>query len=297
MNVRSCCLLLLLSPLLLWAETATGGNLSLHSNVPGISGCRSTGGPYALESSSGNVYDIPLSTGGSFALRGGFTGQLTDPKTVVIGGNSALDEETTTQLQAHVIMDDDSQTQLSASSFIWSVLSGPISISPSALVTAQQVFEQTAAQVQALYQGVAGSFDLSVNDSQTDNFEEYANDQIDDAWQVSFFGLPPNALALPTADGDGDGQDNLSEFYSGFDPTDGNDYFIFRISAISGDTSTFLLNKVIPNRSYTLQLATELPQFSTDALSISPSSTEVDRSLQHNSVAPLKFYRIRITRP
>jgi titin len=60
-------------------------------------------------------------------------------------------------------------------------------------------------------------------------------DGLPDLWQVQYFGSFTSPNAAPTADPDGDGQNNLAEFLSGTDPT--NSASAFRIIAIARETN------------------------------------------------------------
>jgi PKD repeat protein len=44
-------------------------------------------------------------------------------------------------------------------------------------------------------------------------------------WQIQYFGSTLNLAAAPTADPDGDGQDNMTEFIAGTNPTNGTSFW------------------------------------------------------------------------
>ena len=68
---------------------------------------------------------------------------------------------------------------------------------------------------------------------------ENAGDGIDDAWQVQYFGLPPNANAGPLRDPDGDGRNNRDEWIAGLSPADPASVFKLRIAGHLQDTQLF----------------------------------------------------------
>jgi PKD repeat protein len=56
-------------------------------------------------------------------------------------------------------------------------------------------------------------------------------------WQIQYFGSTNNPAAAPTADPDGDGQNNMAEFLAGTDPT--NNASTFRITSIAREGNDF----------------------------------------------------------
>jgi PKD repeat protein len=56
-------------------------------------------------------------------------------------------------------------------------------------------------------------------------------------WQIQYFGSTTNPAAAPTADPDGDGQNNTAEFLAGTDPTNGAS--TFRITSIAREGDDF----------------------------------------------------------
>ena len=57
------------------------------------------------------------------------------------------------------------------------------------------------------------------------------------AWQVQYFGSTVNPVAASTADPDGDGQDNFTEFIAGTDPTNSSSLWIIQASPTNGTLS------------------------------------------------------------
>ena len=188
---------------------------SFDSGVP-----RTTSASFSIQGSTvGGI--VSLTTNTTATNKTGYAGQLFDVAGLAITANpTSVDEGATTQLSAEQVLDDTTKLALSPSSVSWSMVSGPlVSISSSGLATTSNVFQNSTATVLGTFQGKSANGNFDVVNSSIDNFKEYAGDGIDDAWQVQFFGPPPNALAGPNADSDGDGATNLAEFQAGTDPT------------------------------------------------------------------------------
>lgn len=153
--------------------------------------------------------------------KAGFAAQLFDFAGLTLSaGSLSLNEGATTQLAAAELLDDATKIALDPTAVTWSINAGPIaSVSSAGLVTALTIFQDTPAQIGAAFNNSSAQLNLTIVNSNNDNFGAYADDGLDDAWQVQFFGQPPNSNAAPNADPDGDGATNLAEFQAGTDPT------------------------------------------------------------------------------
>jgi hypothetical protein len=232
-------------------------------------------------------------------------GQFYDPRELAVSGSPAsVNERSTRQLSAQATMDDHTTLILTPDQVAWSETSAALTgISNTGLATAASVYQNEVATVHGIYQGIADpdGFDLSVINTGADDFGTYAVDGIDDDWQVGWFGLPPNSAAGPDADPDGDQQDNRFEFLSGFSPIDPLARFELKIVAVNRATGTadLQLNRVIPNRIYTLMTS---PDLVTPFVAIGnlPAVTEPesDKTIRDSSATGVrKFYIIGITQP
>ncbi len=188
-----------------------------------------------------------ISSAGSAAVvaRHGFIGQLTEASSLALNvAPPSVNEGATSQLSGSATLDDDTVTLLAGTDVIWSVVSGPISsIDASGLATTDIVYANQLAAARGFYLGASNSVTLTVLDSDLDNYGSYADDGINDAWQVQYFGLPPNPDAAPSADPDGDGFVNLLEFQTGTVPTNSASYPAPPV-IISGPTITNALSRV-----------------------------------------------------
>jgi hypothetical protein len=57
------------------------------------------------------------------------------------------------------------------------------------------------------------------------------------AWQIQYFGNTNSPIAAPTADPDGDSQNNFTEFIAGFNPTNSTSFWIIQGSPTNGVVS------------------------------------------------------------
>ncbi|MDH3346034.1 MAG: hypothetical protein OEL75_02500 [Kiritimatiellaceae bacterium] len=115
-------------------------------------------------------------------------------------------------------------------------------------------------------------------------------DGMPDDFEFTFFGNPTNAVS--TEDPDGDGQSNLEEYISAFDPTDPGSYFTAEFT-VQPPSLTWSSQ---PNRIYDFYWTTNLTsEFSLIHSNITyPQNTYTD--LIH-SAEPTGFYRIRTRIP
>lgn len=282
-------------------STSFSASYSLHAAPVGESGGPSNGATVSLESSTGETNAGGVATATTLQENEGFTGQLYDPMGLTIAASpNPVDEGTTSQLGGETVMDDATIVALAPTDINWSVLSGPVnSVSAAAVALAGQVYEDTEAVVQGSAAGFTDDQSLLVLNADTDNFGSYGGDTIDDAWQVQYFGSPPNADAAATVDADGDGDRNIDEWITGFDPTDGASFFRFTITGRTGGTATFIVNKVMPERTYELVAGPDLAHgFPETVTTVNPTVEEQDRDLQDdNANGNRKFYQIIVTKP
>ncbi|WP_338688213.1 hypothetical protein [Haloferula helveola] len=269
----------------------------------GESGGRSTGATVTLDASVGGAITGGISsfTPSFVDDRGGFTGQLFDMKSInLYPSPSEVDEDQYFGYDGEINLDDLSLLEPSRDEFTWSVVSGPLS-QVGDIFLLHAVFEDTPATVQAEYLFLTEQATFTIRNSDPDNYESYGGDGLDDAWQVQYFGAPPNADAAPTVDADHDGDTNEFEWLTDFDPTDGSSRFRFAITGAdpANDTVTFNLNKVVPNRTYRILADWDLSgPFSEEVTSIVVGSEESDRSAQDtNATTARKFYKIQVTAP
>ncbi|MEI7910674.1 MAG: hypothetical protein WCK77_13640 [Verrucomicrobiota bacterium] len=202
------------------ARAASSANYSLGPAALDNAGLTTTSANYHSDTSAGAG---AASSSVSYTSRTGFVGQLNDGVGLSIHGSAPLltvNEGGSIQLSASLVYDDQSTSPLPPDALTWSVLSGPVAgVSAAGLASAGTVYQNAAAVVSGVYQTFSATQEISVLNTNGDNFGTYANDGLPDAWQVQYFGLPPNAMAAPSASPRGNGFNNLQEFAFGMNPT------------------------------------------------------------------------------
>ena len=216
MTLRASVLLFATAPLL--AAVGTSANYTLAVGTLDGGGGKGVTANYEIDFSMGSG-----ESGASLndRLRTGFAGGLMDPVALEIDRSAApwsFNEQTTRQLAAHLVLDDDTLQALAAAEVYWSVVSGPITeVGAAGNATAAAVYQDTPAVVGASHAGISGTRVFSILNVSNDDFGTYAADGLSDLWQVGYFGVN-NAQAGQGIDADGDGLKNLQEFAFGTNP-------------------------------------------------------------------------------
>ena len=239
------------------ARAGTSANYTLAPDALDNGGLRAISAAYVA-----NLSNTPGGAGASAAyiLRSGFAGQLFE----TTGGNPTaigisitaspltINEAGTRQLAATLLYSDSTTAPLAATSLTWAVQSGPLTgISTTGLATAATVYQNTIAVARGTYLTFTSTTTLSVLNTLPDNFGAYAGDGMDDAWQVQYFGQPPNGNAAPGLDPDGDGSSNLTEFNAGTIPTSAAS--VFRITGLIRSSPNLTISfSSVTGRNYTL---------------------------------------------
>ena len=261
-------------------------------------GGRQTVGSIVVNSELGGLGG--LASVGALVARGGVAGQFTDVQSLTVAAAAtSLNEGTATQLAATATYTDGTLLPLASSAVTWSVSSGWLaSVSSSGLATAAIVYQNTNGVARADYLGQFGTLTLTVLNVNNDDFGSYAGDGIDDAWQVQYFGIG-NANAAPTADPDGDGQNNLLEYLAGTSPTNSASAFTLGISAPAPGQRVVSFSPISVGRTYTVEFTTSLTTRNFTAVSPnSVSDSGGGRSVTDaNATNSARYYRVRISLP
>jgi hypothetical protein len=184
----------------------------------------------------------------------------------------------------------------------WSPANFPLeSLSASGSAKAASVFQETPTTFAGRYFGLLGAGSLLVRNTNPDNFETYGADGLPDAWQIQYFGLPPNTDAAPTADPSGTGQNNLFKYIAGLNPTNASSIFSFHIRSIAEEPGVTELHFTprLPDRLYEILYITNFNNaawISLPALEIVDNDTTQTVTVR-NPPDTNRFYRIRITKP
>lgn len=280
------------------AQVRTGGPYAATIEVVSSGGGSVASADYRVQSSIGGPSGISNAPASQIA-RFGYTGQIFTP--VALNLSAALptvEEQDVRQLDASVLFDDATTLTLTGGDVSWSIASGPlVSVNPAGIVSADAVYQDTAATVEGTWQSLTGSIALTVLDVSPDNFGTYAGDGLPDLWQVTHFGIG-SPLATPAADGDGDGQNNLLEYLATSSPTDPSSLLRFRIEPVAGqpDHRRLVFSPYSLTRNYTLEASSTLSPAAWSRLLGIP---EGDIGIEHffideNASDPSKFYRLII---
>ncbi len=288
------------------AASRSSASYSVPAESIGAAGSGVQSGSYTFEGSAlceFGAADNPAPASAGYVTKPGYVGELYNivALSVTAPPSSSLNEGTTRQLNAAPLADDGTTNALIAPSTVtWSIVSGPIaSITTAGVATAGTVYQDTAAAVGGVAQGLSGQLNLTILNVSTDDFGAYANDGIDDSWQVQYFGQPPNALAGPNVDADGTGQTNLFKFVAGLNPLDGS-RFTLSIQTVIGQPTkrNVIFQPLVSGRTYSVQFKTSLTTPSWQALT---GTTQVDngntRTVTDTSAVAPKYYHVQISKP
>jgi hypothetical protein len=118
-------------------------------------------------------------------------------------------------------------------------------------------------------------------------------------WQLQYFGSTTNAAAVPAADADGTGQNNLFKYVAGLNPTNPASVFVLRVNVVSNLLSVSF-GPAMSNRLYTLQRSTNLLSGGWEPLAaIAGSPTNGNRVTLVDTIPTpsTRFYRVNISIP
>lgn len=184
-----------------------------------------------------------------------------------------------------------------ASAQVPQIISYPIA----GLATAGTVFQNAPATVQGAFGGSTGTLNFTVLNTFSDNLGSYAGDGIDDAWQVQYFGPPPNANAGPDVDFSRTGQTNFFKYVAGLNPLDPNAVFTVKIIPVTGLSTVkqLVFTPLVAGRSYTVKFRPDLAAGTwislTGAFQSDSGATRTVTDL--NATEDMKYYRVEITKP
>lgn len=256
---------------------------------------------YAIKDASVGAIGV-LAVSAAYTVKGGYAGQLYEAQALGVTPDFAtVDEGGSIPLAAAPRLDDGTLLAALASGVSWSVVSGPLlSVSSRGAVLAAIVYQDTPATVRASAGGLSGLGTLTVRNAGTDNYGSYAGDQLNDAWQVQYFGID-NPLAGPNVDADGTGQSNLFKYLAGLNPLDANSRFTLAIGGVAGQATqkTLAFSPVYSGRTYTVQSTASLTQPNWTPLTGAVVSDDGDtRTVTDlNAGGTPRFYRVLVSIP
>ncbi len=282
-------------------RSSTSYAIAADTNDAG--GQRTGSASYTNHGSAGNLAGISTAASPSETLKAGYIAQLYEVVGFALSdAHSSVPESSTLQLEAGHLLDDATLLAIDPMLVSWSVISGPItSIRTDGLATAGVVYQDTSATVQGSFGAATASLNLTVLNVNPDDFDSYAGDGIGDDWQVQYFGLPPNPLAGPLLDADGDTQDNLFEWNAGLIPTDANS--VFRLRTVrSFEGANLIFSPVVPGHTYTVKYGFDLfdvpdwPELPDATVTDVVTDIGIERRVTDPDAlwSPRKFYRVEI---
>ena len=287
----------------LHAGPRTSASYRIATDTADAGGRRTASATYANDASIGGIAGVSTVAAPAGTAKSGYIAQLSEVTGLTLtAAPLTIDESGTLQLAAWQLLDDATFLAVPATGVAWSVAAGPLaSIDAGGLATAGIVFQNTAASAQGIHAGHTGTLALTVANVNLDDYSTYAADAMDDAWQVQYFGLPPNANAGPNVDFDGTGQTNLFKYIAGLDPLDPNSRFTLAIQPVAGepDRKNLVFSPRFSDRTYVVKAKAGMPDAAWDALS---GSTFTDSGQERtvtdlDATGALKFYRVEITKP
>lgn len=283
--------------ILVVTATAEASPLAADGGQP-----RSSAGSYTHDAGMSPLVS-PVAVASAYAHRAGYVGQLMDAVSLQPSANpDPAPEATTVPLALVVTNDDGTATTLSPAELQtveWTVtgINNPvISVDATPSAVLGNVYEDTPAPLRAAYAGLEEDFSFLVSNIGTDDFGTYADDGLDDGWQVGNFGID-NPKAAPSADPDGDGQTNIFEFLSGYSPADGSEFLQLNIDGKTPATVELSLSKVLPTTRYLIEESATLGQAPAPwslAETLEPPLLEDDYSFSLPSPGSQNFFRVKL---
>lgn len=280
--------------------TLVAANTAFAQSAVGSGSPRASEGTYIQDSAiASDASGVAKSA--NYENRSGYVGQLYDVTALaLIAAPTSVGERSTTQLGASATLDDGTLIVPAPSEVTWSVVSGPVTaIAVAGSATADNVSQDTSATVRGTYAGVSATLAVTVLNLTNDDLGSYAGDGLPDDWQVANFGLG-SASAGPTADPDGDGQNNFLEYLAGTNPNLGTSVFRVRIEAVSGQPSQkkIIFGPVAAGRTYRVLNSIDLAAASWVDISGALSGASGELTFTDTvATGARKFYRVQISNP
>ena len=259
-------------------QSRTSTNYDIRTDTVDSGGLLSTSTAYTMDDSVSDIGGISGAVSPSETVKDGYMGQLYEIVGLVLSvAPSPVSAPGTGQLDGVGTLDDSTVLILSASDVNWSSPNEPypiVLINASGLMTlATNVYANTSAVVDGYLLGATGSLTLPVVPLDS------VGDDIPDWWRAAYFppgnGSTTNHLDCATCDADGTGQDNLSKFLAGLDPT--NSASVLQIVSVAKQGTNVLVTWTsVGGHSYVLQSTrgtAMVASFNTNFFDTSPEVT------------------------
>ena len=282
------------------AGPRTSAAYTVATDIADAGGKRSISASYTNDGSAGGASGIATVASPSETAKNGYLGQLYEVTALQISASpTTVNEGATRQLAATQLLDDLTTIVVPVGSITWSVQNGPITgINTSGLVTAGTVYQNTLATAQGSFAGNSGTLGLTVVNVNIDDYGTYAGDGLDDAWQVQYFGQPPNAHAAPSYVSDGSGLTNLFKYTAGLVPNNAASTFSVLVQPVAGQPAqrNIVFNPSLTDRHYTVLSSSDIISWTTVSgpfLGNGGTQTVTDTG----AGTTRKFYRVQISKP
>jgi len=290
-------ILTMLGLAVLHAESRSSTNYAIPAETFDAAGESATCASYASSSSMGGIVGTLTAAAAGETANQGYIAQI--PATTglsLTATGASVNEGATLQVAAWEMLEDASRAAAAGKTVNWSIASGPASVNPTGLVTANIVYQDSAASVSGAYGGFTGTLALTVVNTNDDDFGSYAGDGLPDAWQVLYFGLN-NPNAAPALDPDRDGFSNAFEYAAALVPTNAASRFLMEIQSVPGQPSQrrIIFSPRYEGRDYAVQTSPDLTNWS-PLTSFSISDSGLQRTVTDLAATSThKFYRVVIT--
>ena len=252
------------------------------------------GGSYRQDSSIGGISGVSQAVSGATAKQG-YVAQLHDAISMEIAApSSQAAEGTTVQLDATLHFDDGTTTRFAGAAVTWSILSGAIeTIDANGSAKTGRVYQDSPASLRGSTAGLSADLQLTVLNVTDDDFGLYADDGIDDTWQVGYFGAD-NPDAAADRDPSGTGQNNLFKF-TALDPAS---RFVLATGheGITGQI-TLTFSPCFPGRTYTVMTSDNLSSWAPLSQQAAGDAATERVVVDSSAMMPAKFYRVDIIKP
>jgi hypothetical protein len=265
-----------------------------HGATAVMSGASATGA-YRNNGTAGETGAVAQSA--SYLGKGGFAGQIYSLASLAtFAATTETAENSTLQLAARLVLDDATLLPLGPSSVEWQASVGPItSIDPEGLLTSGSVYADQPVLVTARHAGMQSELLLIVTNVANDDFGIYAQDGIDDFWQVAYFG-ENNPDAAADRDPFGSGHDNLFKYTAGLDPLDSMSRFTLQTNwnpALRRMQLT--MGPCFETRNYQVVASDDLIAWQPVTLQTLASNPPQKTMVDLQATGPSRYYRVIIT--
>ena len=281
------------------ADTRSSADYAIPAETFDAAGETVTCASYACSSSMGCIVGTATASAAGETANHGYIAQLPAVTGLSLTAPAAaVNEGASLQVVAWEVLEDGTRAATSGGTVNWSIASGPASVNATGLLTANLVYQDSAANVSGAYGGFTGALSPNVVNTNGDNFGSYASDGLPDAWQVLYFGLG-NPNAAPGLDPDHDGMTNAAEYAAALVPTDATSRILLETQPVPAQSTQrkIIFSPRYEGHTYIVETSTDLTHWS-PLVSFTVSDSGTRRTVTDlAATATHQFYRVAITKP